>query len=86
MGKNTENAIVNALGDIHATLDYMKNDLSDMKSDVSDVKKSFNVFAGEVLGKLDTLDGKVTEAKGLKKEIEKHSSDIETIKKHLNIH
>jgi hypothetical protein len=78
MGKNTENAIVNALGDIHVTLDYMKND-------VSDVKKSFNGFAGEVLGKLDTLDGKVTEALGLKKEIEKHSLDIEAIKKHLNM-
>ncbi|MEQ8413335.1 MAG: hypothetical protein RIF36_19250 [Imperialibacter sp.] len=79
MDKNTENAIVNALGDIHVTLDYMKNDLSD-------VKKSFNVFAGKVLDKLDTLDGKVTEAIGLKKEIEKHSLDIEAIKKHLNIH
>ena len=85
MGKNTENAIVNALGDIHVTLDYMKNDLSDMKNDVSDVKKSFNGFAGEVLGKLDTLDGKVTKALGLKKEIEKHSLDIEAIKKHLNM-
>ncbi|WOK07896.1 hypothetical protein RT717_04545 [Imperialibacter roseus] len=85
MDKNTENAIVNALGDIHVTLHYMKNDLSDMKNDVSDVKKSFNVFAGKVLDKLDTLDGKVTEAIGLKKEIEKHSLDIEAIKKHLNI-
>ncbi|WP_339810022.1 hypothetical protein [uncultured Imperialibacter sp.] len=85
MDKNTENAIVNALGDIHVTLDYMKNDLSDMKNDVSDVKKSFNVFSGKVLDKLDTLDGKVTEAIDLKKEIEKHSLDIEAIKKHLNI-
>ncbi|MEQ9377963.1 MAG: hypothetical protein RIG68_22435 [Imperialibacter sp.] len=80
MDKNTENAIVNALGDIHVTLDYMKNDLSDMKNDVSDVKKSFNVLAGKVLGELDTLDGKVTEAIGLKKEIEKHSLDMRPLR------
>ncbi|WP_416864692.1 MAG: hypothetical protein ACMVP2_19295 [Imperialibacter sp.] len=56
MDKNTENAIVNALGDIHVTLDYMKND-------VSDVKKSFNVFAGKVLDKLDAIDSKITDVR-----------------------
>lgn len=85
MDKNTESAIVNALGEIHVTLDYMKNDLSDVKNNLSDVKRNFNVFTEKVLDKLDTLDGKVTEAIGLKKEIEKHSLDIEAIKKHLNI-
>ncbi|WP_339785896.1 hypothetical protein [uncultured Imperialibacter sp.] len=56
MDKNTENAIVNALGDIHVTLDYMKND-------VSDVKKSFNVFAGKVIDKLDAIDSKITDVR-----------------------
>lgn len=56
MDKNTENAIVNALGDIHVTLDYMKNDLSD-------VKKSFNVFAGKVIDKLDAIDSKITDVR-----------------------
>ncbi|CAD5250791.1 MULTISPECIES: hypothetical protein [unclassified Imperialibacter] len=63
MDKNTENAIVNALGDIHVTLDYMKNDLSGMKNDVSDVKKSFNVFAGKVIDKLDAIDSKITDVR-----------------------
>jgi len=56
MDKNTENAIVNALGDIHVTLHYMKND-------VSDVKKSFNVFAGKVIDKLDAIDSKITDVR-----------------------
>jgi uncharacterized coiled-coil DUF342 family protein len=79
MDKNTENAVVNALGEIHVTLDHMKNDLSD-------VKKNMNTFAEKVIEKLDAIDSKITDVIGLKKEIEKHSSDIETIKKHLNIH
>jgi uncharacterized coiled-coil DUF342 family protein len=79
MDKNTENAVVNALGEIHLTLDHMKNDLSD-------VKKNMNTFAEKVIDKLDAIDSKITDVVDLKKEIEKHSSDIETIKKHLNIH
>jgi uncharacterized coiled-coil DUF342 family protein len=78
MDKNTENAVVNALGEIHVTLDHMKNDLSD-------VKKNINVFAEKVIDKLESIDTKITDAIGLKKEIEKHSSDIEAIKRHLNI-
>ena len=71
MDQNTANTIINALGDIHLTLDEMRH--------------SFNSFGEKVLTKLDSIDSQLKENLNLKKEIEKNKSDIEAIKKHLKI-
>ena len=56
MDQNTENAIINALSDIHVSLDEMRH--------------SFNSFGEKVLTKLDSIDSQLKENLNLKKEIE----------------
>ncbi len=78
MDQNTENTIINALGDIHVTLD-------EMRSSINEMKDAFNLFGERVVTKLDSIDLQLKENLNLKKEIEKNKSDIEAIKKHLKI-
>lgn len=52
MNKNSENAIVNSIGDLHVSMDEMK--------------KSFNFFGEKVLEKLDSIDQNLKEAVDIK--------------------